>query len=39
MQRADKIADGLGVNDNRFRIRFEICSVISGGEVRVVISC
>jgi crossover junction endodeoxyribonuclease RusA len=34
----DGIADGLGVNDKRFRIRYEIGSVIRGGEVRVIIS-
>ena len=34
----DGIADGLAVNDSRFRISFEICSVIKGGEVRVVVT-
>lgn len=34
----DGIADGLGVNDNRFRIRYEIGAVIKGGEVRVIVT-
>jgi crossover junction endodeoxyribonuclease RusA len=34
----DGIADGLGVNDVRFKIRYEIGGVIRGGVVRVIVS-
>lgn len=34
----DGIADGLVVNDCRFRVTHEVCRVIKGGEVRVVVT-
>lgn len=34
----DGIADGLGVNDRRFRLRIEMGASIKGGEVRVVVT-
>lgn len=34
----DGIADALGVDDNRFRLRIERCAVIKGGEVRIVVT-
>lgn len=34
----DGIADGLGVNDRRFRLRIEMGAVIKGGEVRIVVT-
>ena len=34
----DGIADGLAVNDKRFRVRYEIGAVIKGGEVRVIVT-
>ena len=34
----DGIADGLGVNDKRFRARMEVGGVIKGGEVRIIIT-
>ena len=34
----DGIADGLAVNDCRFKLQIEVCSVIKGGQVRVIIT-
>lgn len=34
----DGIADGLGVDDNRFTLRIERCAPIKGGEVRIVVT-
>lgn len=38
MPKAGSIADGLGVNDCRFRLRIEMGAVIKGGEVRIVVT-
>ena len=35
MQRADRIADALGVNDNRFRFEIDVYLPVKGGEVIV----
>lgn len=34
----DGVADGLGVDDNRFRLRIERCAPKKGGEVRIIIT-
>lgn len=34
----DGVADGLGVDDNRFTLRIERCAPVKGGEVRIIVT-